>query len=74
MRSAELPEPTIGKVVAGTIRRPAGRIHFAMRTHGDLVSFDFAAAIAQIADQFFAGIELCAGRLVTIEIADETDA
>ena len=33
-----------------------------------------AAALAQISDQFLAGIELGASRLVAIEIADQTDS
>ena len=70
----KLPEPAIGEIVARAIGRPARRVHLAMGPHRDVVSLDFAAAISQVADQFLAGIELGAGRLLAVEIADEANA
>ena len=35
---------------------------------------ELAAALSQITNQFFATIELCSGRLVAVEIADQTNA
>jgi len=40
----------------------------------DVVSRDLAAALPQVADQFFARFELCPRGLVAIEIAHQTDA
>ena len=45
-----------------------------MRAHWDFAALHFSATRPQITDQLLAGIELGAGRLVAIEIADETDA
>ena len=45
-----------------------------MRFHDRIMIVDLAAALAEITDQFFATIELGAGRLVTIKISDQTDA
>ncbi len=45
-----------------------------MRPHGDITPVDFAAAFSQITDEFFARIELRAGWLIAIKIADEANA
>src|SRR5438094_8775861 len=45
-----------------------------MRPHGDLSSVDLAATFSQVADEFFARIELRSRWLVAIEIADQTNA
>ena len=45
-----------------------------MRPHRDLSPVDLAATFSQVADQFFARIELHARWLVAIEIADQTNA
>jgi hypothetical protein len=45
-----------------------------MRPHGDIASVDFAATFSQIADEFFARIELRARWLVAIEIAYQANA
>ena len=45
-----------------------------MRPHRDLSSVDLAATFSQVADEFFARIELRARWLVAIEIADQTNA
>lgn len=45
-----------------------------MRPHRDLTPVDFAATFAEIADEFFARIELRARWLVAIEIAYQTNA
>ena len=45
-----------------------------MRPHGDIASVDFAATFSQVADEFFARIELRAGWLVAIEIAYQANA
>ena len=45
-----------------------------MGTYWDFVPLDLATTVAQVADQFFAGVELGAGRLSAVEIADEADA
>ena len=45
-----------------------------MRFHDGVVIVDLAATLPQIADQFFAAIELRARRLVAIEIANQTNA
>jgi hypothetical protein len=70
----ELPEPAIGEIVAGTVGRPAWRIHLSVGTHWDLVPLNFAATVAQVADQFLAGIQLGTSRLAAVEVADEADA
>ena len=72
LRIRELPEPAepaVRENVAGTIRRPARWIHFAMRTDRH-----FAAPFLQIANQLVAGLKLGAGGLVAVEIAHETNA
>ncbi len=45
-----------------------------MRPHGDLAAIGFAATVAQVADEFFARVELRARRLVTIKIAYQANA
>ena len=45
-----------------------------MRLHEDFAPLNFAATFPQIADEFFARVELRACRLVTIEIADQTNS
>ena len=45
-----------------------------MRPHGDIASVDFTATFSQVADEFFAGIELRAGWLVAIKIAYQANA
>ncbi len=45
-----------------------------MRFHDRPVIADFATTLAQIANELFATIELRAGRLIAIEIADQTNA
>ena len=45
-----------------------------MRPHRDLSSVDLAATFSQVADEFFACIELRTRWLVAIEIADQTNA
>ena len=37
-------------------------------------SLGFSAAVSQIANEFFRGFQLCAGRLISVEIAYETNA
>ena len=44
-----------------------------MWPHRDLAPVNFAATFAEIADEFLARIELCARRLVAIEIAYKTN-
>ncbi len=44
-----------------------------MGTHDQGMSIAFPAALLQIPNQFFARLELCARRLVAIEIAHETN-
>lgn len=39
-----------------------------------LMALGLSTTLAQVADQFFTGIELGAGGLIAIEIADEADA
>ena len=70
----KLPEPAIREGVARAVGRPTRRIHFAVGTHWDVVSLDFAAAIAEVADEFFARVELRAGGVAPVEIADQTNA
>src|SRR6266480_7331127 len=67
---SEPPEPAVGKNVAGTIGRPAGRIHFAVRAHRHFRT----AAFLEILDQFFAGLELRPRGLIAVEIPNETNA
>ena len=62
------PEPAVGKNVAGTIGGPSRRVHFTVWAHRH-----FSAAFLEILDQLFARFELGAGRLVAVEIADETN-
>ena len=45
-----------------------------MRPHRDLSPVDLAATFSQVADEFFARIELRSRWLVAIEIADQTNA
>ena len=45
-----------------------------MRFHNGVMRIDFPAAMTQIADQFFARLQLRARRLIAIEIADKTNA
>ncbi len=45
-----------------------------MRPHGDIASVDFTATFSQVADEFFAGIELRPGWLVAIKIAYQANA
>ena len=45
-----------------------------MRPYGDIAPVDFAATFSQVADEFFARIELRAGWLVAIEIAYQANA
>ena len=45
-----------------------------MWLHRYRASFGFTAAVSQKADEFLTCLELCARRLVSIEIADETNA
>ena len=70
----KLPEPAIGDIVARTIGCPLRWIHLAVGAHRDFVSLDLAATVPQVADEFFAGVELGPGRLAAVEIADEADA
>ncbi len=70
----ESPEPGIRKYIARAIGRPTRWIHFPMRLHDRIMIVDLAAALPQITNQFFAAIELHARRLITIEIANQTNA
>jgi hypothetical protein len=45
-----------------------------MRPHGDLAAIGLAATVAQVADEFFARVELRARWLVTIKIAYQANA
>lgn len=45
-----------------------------MRPNRDRPAIGLPAAFPQVTDQFFTGIELGLGRLITIEIADQTNA
>ena len=45
-----------------------------MRPHGDLAAIGLAATVAQVADEFFARVELRACWLVTIKIAYQANA
>jgi hypothetical protein len=45
-----------------------------MRPHGDVAPVDLAATVAQVADEFFARVELRARWLVTIKIAYQANA
>ena len=73
-QASKSSEPRIRKIVARAIRRPARRIDFAVRLHRYRTSLGFAAAIPQVANEFLTRVELCARRLVSIEIAHETNA
>ena len=66
-------EPGIGKDVAGTVGRPARRIHLAVRFHDRVVIVDFAAPLPKVTNQFLARVELRASRLVAIEVTDQTN-
>src|SRR4029077_9880713 len=67
-------EPRIRKIVARAIRGPARWVDFAVWLHRYSTSLSFAAAISQIANEFLTCVELCARRLLSIEIAYETNA
>ena len=67
-------KPRIRKIVSRAIRRPARWVDFAVWLHRYRASLGFAAAVSQIANEFFTRVELCARRLVTIEIAYQTNA
>ena len=67
-------EPGIRKIVARAIRGPARWVDFAVWLHRYRTSLGFAAAVSQIANEFLARVELCARRLLSIEIAYETNA
>jgi hypothetical protein len=67
-------EPGIRKDVARTVGGPARRIHFPVRFHDRVVIVDFAAPLPQVTNQFLARIELCAHRLVAIEVPHQTNA
>ncbi len=70
----EPAEPRIRKIVARAIGRPTRRVHFAVWLHRYRTSLGFAAAVSQVANEFLTRVELCACRLVPIEIADKTNA
>src|SRR5437660_8482796 len=72
--TAKTCETTNTETHLPAIRRPTRWIHFAMRPHRDLSPVDLAATFSQVADEFFARIELRARWLVAIEIADQTNA
>ena len=74
MFSLEPSEPRIRKIVAGAICRPARRIDFTVWLHRYRTPLGFATAIPQVANEFLTRVELCARRLVSIEIAHETNA
>lgn len=67
-------EPGIGKDVTRAVSGPARRIHFAVRLHDWITIAHLAATLSKITNQFLARIELRARRLVTIEVADQTNA
>ena len=67
-------EPRIRKIIARAIRGPARWVDFAVWLHRYSTSLSFAAAVSQIANEFLTCVELCARRLVSIEIAYETNA
>ena len=45
-----------------------------MRTDDRVMRVDLSAALAQVTNQFFAGLELRPRRLIAIEIADQTNS
>ena len=45
-----------------------------MRPDDGITAIDFSATLPQIADQFFAGFELSAGRLIPVEVPDQANA
>jgi len=45
-----------------------------MRLHGDLAAVDFAATFSQLADEFFARLELRACWLIAIKVAHQANA
>src|SRR4029077_20418573 len=67
-------EPRIRKIIARAIRGPSRWVDFAVWLHRYRTSLSFAAAISQIANEFLTCVELCARRLLSIEIAYETNA
>ena len=67
-------KPRIGKIVSRAIGRPTRWIHFAVWPHRNRAPVGLTATFSQIADEFFACVKLRARRLVTIEIAHQTNA
>ena len=67
-------EPRIRKIVARAIRGPARWVNFAVWLYRYRTSLGFAAAVSQIANEFLTCVKLCARRLVSIEIAYQTNA
>ena len=67
-------EPRIRKIIAGAIRGPARWVDFAVWLYRYRTPLGFAAAVAQITNEFLTCVELCARRLVSIEIAYQTNA
>jgi hypothetical protein len=67
-------EPRIRKIIAGAIRGPARWVDFSVWLYRYRTSLGFAAAVAQITNEFLTCVELCARRLVSIEIAYQTNA
>ena len=74
MSPLKLAEPRIRKSVARAIRGPARRVDVAVWLHRYRASLGFAAAVSQKANEFLTSVELCPRRLVSIEIAYETNA
>ena len=67
-------KPRIREIVARAIRGPARWVDLAVWFDRYRASLSFAAAISQVANQFLTCVELRARRLVSIEIAYETNA
>src|SRR3982751_229717 len=74
IRNLKPAEPRIGKSIARTIGGPPRRVDVAVWFHRYRASLGFAAAVPQKPNEFLTGVELCARRLVPIEIADQTNA
>ena len=70
----EPAEPRIRKSVARAICGPARWVDVAVWLHWYRASLGFAAAVSQKANEFLTCVELCPRRLVSIEIAYETNA
>ncbi len=68
----EPAEPRVRKSVAWAIGGPARRIDVPVWLHRYRASLGFAATVSQIADEFLARVELCAGRLVPVDLAHKT--